>query len=53
MLEKRIRFVFPDRPIVDIDDKDAIFHTVFDLDDRLQVPGAAPQSLSTSRTAAA
>jgi hypothetical protein len=41
MFEKRIRFVFPDRPIVDIDDKDAIFHTVFDLDDRFQVPGEA------------
>jgi Domain of unknown function (DUF4159) len=41
MFEKRIRFVFPDRPIVDIDDKDAIFHTVFDLDDRFQVPGQA------------
>ena len=31
--------VFPDRPIVDIDDADAIFHTVYDLDDRYQVPG--------------
>ncbi len=31
--------VFPDRPIVDIDDKDPIFHTIFDLDDRYQVPG--------------
>ncbi|HEY1340624.1 MAG TPA: DUF4159 domain-containing protein [Bryobacteraceae bacterium] len=31
--------VFPDRPIVDIDNTDAIFHTVFDLDDRYQVPG--------------
>ena len=41
MFEKRIRFVFPDRPIVDIDDKDPIFRTVFDLDDRFQVPGEA------------
>jgi len=41
MFEKRIRYVFPDRPIVEIDDKDAIFHTVFDLDDRFQVPGEA------------
>jgi hypothetical protein len=41
MFEKRIRFVFPDRPIVEIDDKDPIFHTVFDLDDRFQVPGQA------------
>ena len=40
MFEKRIRYVFPDRPIVDIPDNDAIFHTVFDLDDRFQVPGA-------------
>ena len=26
--------VFPDRPIVDLDDKESIFHTIFDLDDR-------------------
>jgi hypothetical protein len=32
--------VFPDRPVVEIDSKDAIFHSVFDLDDRFQVPGA-------------
>jgi Domain of unknown function (DUF4159) len=31
--------VFPDRPIVDIPDGDAIFHTVFDLQERYQVPG--------------
>jgi len=31
--------VFPDRPIVDIDSRDPIFHTIFDLDDRYQVPG--------------
>jgi Domain of unknown function (DUF4159) len=35
-----MRKVFPDRPVVDLDDKEAIFHTVFDLDDRYQVPGA-------------
>ncbi len=40
MFEKRIKFVFPDRPIVDIPDDDPIFHTVFDLTDRFQVPGA-------------
>jgi hypothetical protein len=39
--EKRIKFVFPDRPIVDIDDNDPIFHTVYDLNDRIQVPGQA------------
>jgi hypothetical protein len=32
--------VFPDRPIVEIPNGDAIFHTVYDLDDRYQVPGA-------------
>jgi hypothetical protein len=32
--------VFPDRAIVDIDNADPIFHTIFDLDDRYQVPGA-------------
>jgi hypothetical protein len=31
--------VFPDRPVVDIDNKDAIFHVIYDLDDRFQVPG--------------
>ena len=32
--------VFPDRPIVEIKNADPIFHTVYDLDDRYQVPGA-------------
>ncbi len=31
--------IFPDRPVVDIDSKDPIFHVVYDLDDRVQVPG--------------
>jgi hypothetical protein len=39
--------VFPDRPIVEIEDADAIFHTVFDLNERFQVPGA--QYLETGR----
>lgn len=38
--EKRIRFAFPDRPIVDIDNADAIFHTVYDINDRFVIPGA-------------
>ncbi|MGD0361729.1 MAG: DUF4159 domain-containing protein [Bryobacteraceae bacterium] len=41
MFEQRIKRVFPDRPIVEIEDKDAIFHTVYDLNDRYQVPGEA------------
>jgi hypothetical protein len=31
--------VFPDRPIVEIKDDDPIFHTVYDLHERFQVPG--------------
>jgi len=38
---KRIAFVFPDRPLVDIPDADPIFHTVYDLDDKFQIPGQA------------
>lgn len=37
--EESMKLVFPDRPIVEIEDADAIFHTVYDLDDRYQVPG--------------
>lgn len=40
--------VLPGRPIVDIPDSDAIFHTVYDLSDRYQVPGA--RYLSTGVT---
>jgi hypothetical protein len=32
--------VFPDRQIEDIPDNDPIFHTLYDLQDRFQVPGA-------------
>lgn len=39
--------VFPDRPVVEIDSSDPIFHTIFDLNDRYQVPGA--QYLETGR----
>ena len=31
--------VFPDRPIVEIDSSDPIFHTIYDLSARYQVPG--------------
>jgi hypothetical protein len=31
--------VFPDRPIMEVDDADSIFHTVYDLDDRYQILG--------------
>jgi hypothetical protein len=38
--EKTMKMVFPERELVDIPDNDPIFHTIFDLDDRFQVPGA-------------
>ncbi|HEY6989021.1 MAG TPA: DUF4159 domain-containing protein [Bryobacteraceae bacterium] len=34
-----IKRVFPDRPVVEIPDTDPIFHTVYNLDRRYQVPG--------------
>ncbi|HUQ93993.1 MAG TPA: DUF4159 domain-containing protein [Bryobacteraceae bacterium] len=35
-----MRRVFPDRAIVDIPSEDPIFHMLYDLKDRIQVPGA-------------
>jgi len=35
-----LRKVFPDRTPVDLPNSDAIFHSVYDLDDRYRVPGA-------------
>jgi Domain of unknown function (DUF4159) len=32
--------VFPNRPVEEIPDNDPIFHTLYDLDDRFQVPGS-------------
>ncbi len=36
-----MKLVFPDRPVVEIPDSDPILHTVFDLSDRIQIPGEA------------
>lgn len=41
MFEQRIRMAFPNRPITEIPNNDPIFHTIYDLDHRYQVPGAA------------
>jgi hypothetical protein len=30
--------VFPDRPIIDIPEDDAVFHALYDLDQRIQIP---------------
>ena len=37
--DESMKLVFPDRPIVEIDSEDPIFHTVYDLDERYQVLG--------------
>ena len=37
--ERNMQRLFPGRPIVEIPNADAIFHSVFDLDQRYQVPG--------------
>ena len=34
-----MKVVFPDRQIVEIDNEDPVFHSVYNLDDRYQVPG--------------
>jgi hypothetical protein len=31
--------IFPDRPVVDLANDDAVFHVLYDLDERFQVPG--------------
>jgi hypothetical protein len=41
VFEDAMKLVFPDRPIVEIPSDDPIFHTIYDLDDRFQVPGEA------------
>ncbi len=43
-----MRRVFPNRPIVDIPVRDAIFHVAYDLDDRVQIPGVAALSRGTT-----
>jgi hypothetical protein len=43
-----MRQVLPDRPVEDIADNDEIFHVLFDLSERFQVPGE--QYVNTGRT---
>jgi hypothetical protein len=37
--DETMKAIFPDRPVVEIDNKDPIFHSVYNLDDRVQVLG--------------
>ncbi|HEY6444364.1 MAG TPA: DUF4159 domain-containing protein [Candidatus Acidoferrales bacterium] len=39
VLVQGMRMIFPDRQIEDLPDSDEIFHVVYDLDDRVQIPG--------------
>jgi Domain of unknown function (DUF4159) len=39
--ESRIKKAFPEYPIRDIPDDDPIFHTVYDISERYQIPGQA------------
>ena len=48
IFEASMRRVFPDREIVDLPAGNAIFHTIYDLDDKYQVPGA--QYIRSGRT---
>jgi hypothetical protein len=34
-----MRRVFPDRPVVEIEDGDEVLHVVYDVDERIQIPG--------------
>ena len=43
-----MRKILPDRPIEDLKNKDEIFHVLYDLDERFQVPGY--QYIGTERT---
>ena len=47
MFTATMRKVFPERAIVELDSSDPVFHVLYDLDDRYQVPGA--QYLQTGR----
>jgi hypothetical protein len=48
VFEESMHRVFPDRPIVDLEKQEAIFHVIYDLDDKYQVPGA--QYIRSGRT---
>jgi hypothetical protein len=39
VLETALRQVFPGREIVEIPDDDSVMHTLYDLEDRFQIPG--------------
>ncbi len=48
IFEDSLQRVFPDRDWVDVPNNDPVFHVLYDLDERVQIPGA--QYLQTGRT---
>ncbi len=40
--------VFPDRPIIDIPENDEVFHVLYDLDEKVQIPGLASLMYGTT-----
>jgi Domain of unknown function (DUF4159) len=48
VFEDSMKRVFPDREPMDLDNSEQIFHTVYNLDDRYQVPGARYLSTGVS-----
>ncbi len=48
VFEASMKRVFPDRPIVELENPDPIFHTIWNLDDRYQVPGARYLSIGVT-----
>jgi hypothetical protein len=40
--------IFPDRPVVELENRDQIFHVLYDLDQRFQVPGTAAMYRGTT-----
>ena len=49
IFEQAIKQAFPDREIKEIPDDDPIFHTVYDLSTRVQIPGQAHLGLGYKR----
>ena len=39
VFRESMRRVFPERPIVEMDEADEVLHVVYDLDHRVQIPG--------------
>ncbi len=48
VFDASLRRVLPDRPVVELENTDSIFHAIFDLEQRFQVPGR--QFLRSGRT---